>query len=263
MRRTAPHVNTAAIDDVVAHGAPSSPDCSGLALTVVFEDAHLLAIDKPAGLVSHPAYKHPSGTLSDCVFARQAARGEARPWLLHRLDRDTSGVVLFAKTVETRRAVARQFERHTACKLYVAIAAGALPYASGVLDAPLDRDPADRRRTIITPDGQPAFTRFRVLAERSGYLLVLVEPLTGRTHQIRAHLAQAGAPLVGDTRYAPPDDSRYHHAPRTMLHAWRARVRYPAAEMPITLVAPLPPDMLAIIDRLGLEAGASTLLTMP
>src|SRR5690348_7593874 len=99
-------------------------DAAGAPIPIVYEDDALLAVDKPAGLVTHPAYKHPDGTLSDAVFARQEARGEGRPWLLHRLDRETSGVVLFAKTVEARRALVRQFERRTVGKRYFALLTG-------------------------------------------------------------------------------------------------------------------------------------------
>ncbi|MGZ3675188.1 MAG: RluA family pseudouridine synthase, partial [Ktedonobacterales bacterium] len=116
-------------------------DAAGTSIPIVYEDDALLVVDKPAGLVTHPAYKHPDGTLSDAVFARQEARGEGRPWLLHRLDRETSGVVLFAKTVEARRAVVRQFEQHRVRKVYVAVTIGRLVPERGILEAPLRRDP--------------------------------------------------------------------------------------------------------------------------
>jgi len=237
---------------------------------VLYEDERLLAVDKPAGMVIHPAYRHPDGTLADAVFARQAARGEERPWLLHRLDRDTSGVVLFAKSVEARRALVRQFERRTVGKWYVALLAEGPAEDEGMIEAQLARDPSDRRRVIVTPDGQPAATRFRLLARRAGAALVLVEPLTGRTHQIRAHMASIGAPLIGDALYGGEPVGTTSHgwcaavmsasvdwdaAQRVMLHAWRLVFRYPTTGEPLTVTAPLPADLVAVATALGLAGG--------
>ncbi len=231
-------------------------------LVILYEDERLLAVAKPAGLVVHPAYKHPDGTLTDAVFARQRASGGERPWLLHRLDRDTTGVVLFAKTENARRSLVRQIERRSIQKTYLAIVAGSLAPTDGLIDAPLARDPADRRRVIVTPDGQPATTRYRVLASGEHVSLVLAEPLTGRTHQIRAHLTSLGAPLLGDALYAagePPRDN----APRAMLHAWQLRFMYPMTGEPCAVTAPIPDDMLTLIRQTHLEAGLSRLPTSP
>jgi 23S rRNA pseudouridine1911/1915/1917 synthase len=219
---------------------------------VLYEDSQVLAVDKPAGLVTHPAYKHPDGTLSDTVFARQAARDEGRPWLLHRLDRDTSGVVLFAKTEQARRALVRQFERHLIGKRYLALTAGVPTPETGMFDAPLARDPNDRRRTIVMPGGQAAATRYAVLASQSGYALVLAEPVTGRTHQVRAHLAAAGAALVGDGRYLPDGSPAAELATHALLHAWQITMRYPGTGTPFTIAAPLPEDFTALVRRLAL-----------
>jgi 23S rRNA pseudouridine1911/1915/1917 synthase len=219
---------------------------------VVYEDGQLLIVDKPAGVVTHPAYRHPDGTLADAVFARQAERGAGRPWLLHRLDRETSGVVLFAKTEEARRALVRQFERHSVRKAYLAIAAGDLPQESGSIAEPLRRDPADRRRTIVDPAGQLAETRYRILARHAGYLLVLAEPVTGRTHQIRAHLAASGAPLAGDARYLPADHPAREQASRALLHAWQIAFRYPGTGAPFAVAVPPPADFMAAAEHMGL-----------
>ena len=222
-------------------------------LRVLLEDAHLLAVEKPAGLVTHPAYKHPDGTLADAVFARQASRGEGRPWLLHRLDRETSGVVLFAKTEQARRGLVRQFERRTVRKRYLALVVGTLARAAGLIEAPLARDPADRRRTIVVEGGQPATTRYRVLAARGSYALVLAEPITGRTHQIRAHLAWLGAPIAGDARYLDEAHPAAAVALHALLHAWRIGFRHPASGEAVAIRAPLPADFAAAIRTLGLE----------
>ncbi len=237
--------------DMPADGPPS--EIAWGELRVLLEDAHLLAVDKPAGLVMHPAYKHPDRTLADAVFARQAGRGEGRPWLLHRLDRETSGVVLFAKTEQARRSLVRQFERRTVQKRYLALVVGALARAEGLIEAPLARDPADRRRTIVVEGGQPATTRYRVLAARDSYALVLAEPITGRTHQIRAHLAWLGAPIAGDARYLDEAHPAAPLASHALLHAWRIGFRHPASGEAVAIRAPLPADFAASIETLGLE----------
>jgi 23S rRNA pseudouridine1911/1915/1917 synthase len=227
--------------------------------SVLAEDERLLAVSKPAGVVTHPTYKHPAGTLTDAVFAWQAARGLARPWLLHRLDRETSGVVLFAKRDEARRSIASQFERHTAHKRYLALIVWPPTLTAEIgaeqeIDAPLARDPLDRRRVVVAADGQPARTRFRLLAVAAGYALAQAEPVTGRTHQIRAHLASVGAPLVGDATYLPADSPARDLAPRAMLHAWRLDLRYPGGEALWSVVAPPPADFVATAEALGLGA---------
>lgn len=245
--------------DARAPAAETLAPVAGAPVVVVHEDAYLLAVAKPAGLVTHPAYKHPDGTLCDFVFARQAARGEARPWLLHRLDRDTSGLVLFAKTAEARRALVRQFERRTVSKQYLAVLAGPLDPPTGEIDAPLLRDPLDRRRTIVASEGQAARTRYRVLGGDGGIVLALAEPLTGRTHQIRAHFAARGAPLVGDARYLPPGHPAAVLAGRALLHAWRLAFRHLVGGARVCLCVPPPPDISAFICALRLENTLSTL----
>ena len=219
---------------------------------ILYEDCDLLIVNKPAGLVVHPAYKHPTNTLVDAVFARQAERNEPRPWLMHRLDRDTSGVVVFAKTERARRGLARQFERRSVHKLYLAIVCGDLEPVSGLIDAPLQRDPNDRRKTIIVPTGQPSQTWYGVLASAGKYALVLVEPRTGRTHQIRAHLASRGTPLVGDICYDEQQEQDTVAAARVMLHAWQFSCIHPATGSRLQVIAPMPRDMRLCIDELEL-----------
>jgi 23S rRNA pseudouridine1911/1915/1917 synthase len=222
---------------------------------ILYEDCDLLLVNKPAGLVVHPAYKHPADTLVDAVFARQTERNEPRPWLVHRLDRDTSGAVVFAKTERARRSLAHQFASRSVHKLYLAIVCGKLEPMSGLIDAPLQRDPNDRRKTIIVPTGQPSQTWYSVLASSGTYALVLAEPRTGRTHQIRAHLASRGAPLAGDICY---DELRQHDtvaAPRVMLHAWQFSCTHPVTGLRLQVLAPMPRDMKLYIDELELGVG--------
>ncbi|MGH2484394.1 MAG: RluA family pseudouridine synthase, partial [Ktedonobacterales bacterium] len=230
---------------------------------IVYEDDALLVVAKPAGLVTHPAYKHPDGTLCDAIFARQVARGEGRPLLLHRLDRDTSGVVIFAKTALARRALVRQFERRTVHKQYLALTGGLPPAEAGEIVAPLMRDPQDRRRVIAHADGQAAVTSYRTLAVVSAHALLLVEPLTGRTHQIRAHLTSVGAPLVGDATYLAPESPARTLSERTLLHAWRLSVNHPATGERRTFTAPIPDDFCHIAQRLGFHGALQRLTRHP
>ena len=241
----------------VAHPVESTP------VVVLYEDQALLAVAKPAGLVTHPAYKHPDGTLADAVFARQAARGEDRPWLLHRLDRETSGVVLFAKTEAARRALVRQFECRTMQKGYLAITDGVPSPAEDTVEEPLRRNPADRRRVIADPSGQPAATRFWTLQSTATHALVLAQPLTGRTHQIRVHLATRGAAILGDATYAPPDRSPSDLAARTTLHAWRLVIAYPSTRVPSAVEAPIPLDFAETAERIGFGKALARIVELP
>src|SRR5260221_3854101 len=196
------------------------------------EDEAVLAVNKRAGLVTHPTYKHPGGTVWDAVLRRQTALGEQRPCLLHRLDRDTSGVLLFAKTYRARRAIVRQFERRTVHQVYLALVAGQLQPPAGEIDAPLARDALDRRRTIGAAEVRPPRTGYRTPAARGGFAPFAALPLTRRTHQIRAHLASAGAPLVGDARYLPSESEAAALASRAMLHACQLSFMHPLPEAP-------------------------------
>jgi 23S rRNA pseudouridine1911/1915/1917 synthase len=233
----------------------ATPESGTLAgrVSVLFEDSDLLAVDKPAGLVAHPAYRHPDGTLDDWVKAYVRRRNGGPAWLLHRLDRDTSGVVLYAKTERARRFVVRQFERREVRKGYLALVAGHFGDAIREVCQPLRRDPQDRRRSIVDATGQPAVTRFIPLAAAAQRSLIFCRPVTGRTHQIRVHLAWLGHPIVGDAVYAPTlkwDVSGY---PRQLLHALMLSVRHPASGEPQSIWAPPPDDLRAAMPPGWLE----------
>jgi 23S rRNA pseudouridine1911/1915/1917 synthase len=230
----------------------------------LYEDEHLLAVDKPAGLVVHPAYRHPEGTLYDLVARQQRAAGAQHLWLLHRLDRDTSGVVLLAKTELARRSVVAQFERHQVSKWYLALVAGQVRPTQGTIQQPLRRDPLDRRRVIVDAAGRPAITEYRVLAEGEQGSLLLVQPRTGRTHQIRAHLAWLGHPLIGDGTYAPMAQEGAPELPgvgRQMLHAWCVRLRHPDGGAQIEIRAPVPADLRARLSTQWLASAEAALST--
>ncbi len=298
-----------------------TPGMNTTDIAIIYQDHHLLLVNKPAGIVIHPTYKHADGTLWDALLSytqqlgpddwqpsalpddpawaaappaiQQMLRDQRtarlwqeegqlpRPCLLHRLDKDTSGIVALARTERARRHIVRQFQDHSIVKRYLALVqAGAYTWsqprttftvtrklAAGqefpadddnafslsardefLLDGPLQRDPADRRRCIVGPEGQPAATCIRVLAVERGYALLDVRPISGRTHQIRTHLAALGYAIVGDQTYAPVIDRPETLLTRQFLHAYSLKLqRYPDNEQ-VTFAAPLAPDLLTWLE---------------
>jgi 23S rRNA pseudouridine1911/1915/1917 synthase len=290
-------------------------------IPVIYQDHHLLVVNKPAGLVIHPTYKHADGTMWDSILSYLAEQGGdgwqpeelpdrpewagapehiqvmlreqqrtkqwqeegllARPCLLHRIDKDTSGIVALARTERARRHLIRQFYDHSIVKRYLAVVRKGSPEwtrprtqftiliqnesdrqpaeavgflavngARYIFNGPLQRDPGDRRRCIVGPDGQAAETMVRVLAVKREYALLEAQPITGRTHQIRAHLAAAGYAIVGDATYAPSASEGTAEAglQRQFLHAYSLELRrYPDNERQ-TFVAPLADDLVAWLE---------------
>lgn len=237
---------------------PATAQPEPIPLDVLYEDEHLLVINKPAGMVVHPApgRVHRTGTLVNAVLARVpdlAVSGEQRPGIVHRLDKDTSGVILVAKNDTALRDLQAQFKARTVEKAYLALVEGELPTAHGRIEAPIGRDPRHRQRMAVVPErkGRPAVTEFFVRERFSGYTLIEARPRTGRTHQIRVHLASIGHPLVGDPVYG-----RKHprlHCPRQFLHALRIGIRLPGSGAWAEFTAPLPADLEEVLQRLRRE----------
>ncbi len=291
-------------------------------ISVIYQDHHLLIVNKPPGLVTHPTYKHADGTLWDALLAYSEQQGKddwqppelpdepewalapsaiqeklrqrrnerfwqedgllPRPCLLHRLDKDTSGVVALARTERSRRHLVKQFHDHTIEKRYVAVVqkgsdewaqpralftvvkqeangqevqielpSALFPADAFILDGPLQRDSYDRRRCIVGPEGQPSSTRVVVLNVEDDFALLEVQPITGRTHQIRAHLAAFGYAIVGDQMYAPQAsaDSAAAQLSRQFLHAYCLELhRYPD-NVRSAFVASLPADLANWLQR--------------
>src|SRR6266487_603758 len=300
-------------------------------IPVIYQDHHLLIVNKPAGLVIHPTYKNVDGTMWNALLTDLAQLSAddwrppilpdepwwagapphiqsmlrqkriekqwkedglvPRPCLLHRLDKDTSGIVALARTERSRRHLVRQFHEHSIVKRYLAVAqrgapdwarprttftltkrqadgtesvvdASMLPELSNddefVLAGPLQRDPAERRRCVVGADGQQAITVVKVLAVEQDFALLDVRPVTGRTHQIRAHLAAAGYAIVGDQIYAPPAEPDKEEATltRQFLHAYSLTLRrYPENDL-YTFVAPLASDLSSWLERYALRSFA-------
>jgi 23S rRNA pseudouridine1911/1915/1917 synthase len=247
---------------------PTRLGSEAIALSIVYEDAALLVIDKPAGMVTHPAPGHRSGTLVNALLAHcpeLAAVAGDRPGIVHRLDRDTSGLILVAKSDLVRRALQRQFQEHRVHKTYVALLLGHLQPGWGRICAPLERDPVHRQRISVQVGGRDATTEYHVTQHFShqvgpaagDYTLVRVEPETGRTHQIRVHFAAIGHPVVADAVYG----RRRTALPlgRQFLHAWRLGLEHPVTGQPVEFESPLPHDLAAVLDLLRQPDGRTPL----
>jgi 23S rRNA pseudouridine1911/1915/1917 synthase len=244
------------------------PAPEDIPIEVLYEDDDLLAINKPAGIVVHPSFRHTTGTLMNGLLARARSwpAGSA-PALLGRLDKQTSGLILVTKRAVVYAQLQRAMAANRIEKDYVAIVHGKPPL-KGTIDLALDRDPWDQRRVTVTDrGGQPSVTKYERLATRSGYSTVRCRLITGRTHQIRVHLAAKGWPIVGDATYgnirlaafakasAPekPDTTGISF-PRQALHAWKMSLRHPRTHEMLVLEAPMPDDLRALTRELGLAA---------
>lgn len=237
--------------------APLAAQPEPIPLTVVYEDADMLVVDKPAGLVVHPAPGHATGTLVNAILAHVpeiAAGGDVtRPGIVHRLDKDTSGLLVVAKNEATLRFLSNQFKERTTEKVYLALVHGHLSPARGQIDAPIGRDPRHRQRMAIVAGGRQAQTSYRVLRYIGAYTLLEAMPHTGRTHQIRVHFASIGHPVAGDPVYGPRRE--VPGLSRQFLHAARLRLRLPSTNEMREFSSPLPPDLAAVLTRIELQAG--------
>jgi 23S rRNA pseudouridine1911/1915/1917 synthase len=208
---------------------------------LLFEDEHLLIVNKAAGLVIHPAYRNPSGTLLDALRAMPVWTPGERPSIVGRLDKLTSGIVVVARTAAVHASLQKALARDDSEKIYAAIVEG-VPPERGVIDAPLAADPADRRRRVVLPAGAPsrtAFNRIHVLDRVAGsWSFLECRLLTGRRHQIRAHLASRGWPIVGDAVYG----AALAGFPRHALHSWRISFTHPITGVRVRARAPLPTE---------------------
>jgi len=224
-------------------------------LGIVYRDAQLLAIDKPPGLPAHPTVAGRANALELVAALLRREGHEIAPILLHRLDADTSGVLLFALTPAANRSLYRQFVAHTVEKVYLALVAGSPPAAFAVSN---HLKAGVRGRTVaVTSGGQPAETVFLTLRQLDGYALVEARPKTGRTHQIRAHLAGRGFPLLGDRLYGGPGQllraGTSVPLPRHLLHAARLVCHHPEGGAPLAIEAPLPGDFLPLLPHAAVK----------
>ena len=267
-----------ALGDLVAVTLPDEAPRAVMAaedvrIDVLYEDDYLLAINKPAGLVVHPTYKHTAGTMMNALlWHARAWPAPQRPSLVSRLDKLTSGIVVVARTAAAHAALQREMAANDSEKDYLAVVYGRVNVARGEIDFRLGTDLNDRRRVVASVTvGAPSLTRFerlaRVAAPRAGLSLLRCRLATGRTHQIRVHLAARGWPLVGDPTYGEPRWSEIADPllaaalrafPRQALHAWRVAFTHPMTRARLTLEAPVPPDLAALLAETGLRLRTSS-----
>jgi len=220
-------------------------------LEILYEDDDLLVVDKPAGLTVHPAPGHPAHTLVNAIlahFPHLADIGDSlRPGVVHRLDKDTSGVMLVAKNSAAQVDLARQFKSHSVTKAYLALVKGKLTPENGIIEADIGRDPRNRKRMAVVAEGREARTEYRVIKYIGGCTLLEIMPETGRTHQIRVHLAAIGFPVVGDKVYGVK--SKY--LSRQFLHAFRLGFKLPSTGKYVEFESELPPDLEKALEDIG------------
>jgi len=253
---------------------PAKPQGQDIPLTVVYEDEDLIVIDKPAGLVVHPAAGNPDGTLVNALIAHcgdslAGVGGVARPGIVHRLDKDTSGLLVAAKNERAMRSLAKQFANHTIERAYYAVVWGSPRLGEGLIETQIGRNPFDRKRMgVMRTGGKEARTRYRVLerfGEETRPLASLIECRleTGRTHQIRVHLTHLGHPLIGDPSYgrarqAPraktPEETGVYETvtnfPRQALHAWLLGFQHPSLHKTLRFQSEWPADMAELLNAL-------------
>jgi len=240
--RASTHVREGAVVEVTLPASSrlrEEPGPEPIPLDILFEDDDVIAVNKPAGMVVHPSFRNATGTLLNAVLWRLRDRPDARPGLVSRLDKDTSGVVLVALSAGAHFRIQRDARAGRVTKQYLAVVRETPRPPEGIIALPLRHDPADRRRIVTAEDGAPSQTRYRVVSSGDTCSLVQCELITGRTHQIRVHLAAYGWPIAGDRLYGVPDPC----IERQALYAWKIELPHPRTGQRLGIEAPIPLDM--------------------
>ena len=226
------------------------PSPEPIPLIIIYEDEEILVIDKPAGLTVHPAPGHPDHTLVNAVLPHCPGIARSpidRPGIVHRLDKDTSGLIVIAKNDLSRRYLAEQFKNRTVKKGYLVLVQGRLSPEQGIIEAPIGRHPRYRKRMTIVERGKEASTEYKVREYLGEYTLLEVIPLTGRTHQIRVHLSAIGYPVVGDPVYGV----KTNFLNRQFIHAYRLELHLPSINRQREFISPLPPELEQALKSLA------------
>ena len=252
-RRERPSHRLAAGARVVTTAPPSEesmPLAEHIPITIIYQDDDIIVVDKPPGLTVHPAPGHPRGTLVNALLAvapeLAEIRDTMRPGIVHRLDKDTSGLLVVARSERARAGLTRQLKEREVRKVYLALVDGVPEPAQGVIEAPIGRHPRNRKKMAVVAGGREAETKYRVREVLDRFALLEVEPVTGRTHQIRVHLAAIGHPVVGDAVYG----KRSELTERQFLHASRLAFQLPSSGRVVEFESPLPADLRAVLARL-------------
>jgi len=230
---------------------PTALEPEAIPLSILFENDDLMVVDKPAGMVVHPGIGHPHGTLVQAALAHAPSMagiaGEGRPGVVHRLDKDTSGLILLAKNDNAHRWLQEQFRSRQVQKIYLALVDGHPPTPAGRIEAPIGRDTAQRKQMAVVPSekGRQAVSEYHTLESFAHHALLEVHPITGRTHQIRLHLRFLGCPVAGDSVYGLRKPSL--PLKRHFLHATRLTIRLPSEDTPRTFEAPLPEELNQVL----------------
>ena len=228
---------------------PSSLSPEAIPLNIIYEDDDLLVIDKPPGLTIHPAPGHPSHTLVNAILSHlvDLPDDSLRPGIVHRLDKDTSGVMVVAKNSQAQADLISQFKAHSVVKVYLALVKGHLAPDDGVIEAPIGRDSRNRKRMAVMAEGREARTQYHVIKHIGNYTLLEVRPETGRTHQIRVHLSAIGYPVVGDKVYGV----KSAYLPRQFMHASRLGFKLPSTGKYVEFTSDLPPDLMQALKDIA------------
>jgi 23S rRNA pseudouridine1911/1915/1917 synthase len=258
-RRASDRLAGGELISVVLSAPPDeSLEPESIPLQVVYEDGSMLIVEKPAGLVVHPSAGHGSGTLVNALLGRARDRGEplgsiagvGRPGIVHRLDKDTSGLIVVAKTDAAQAALTAQFAERSVEKEYLALVRGTPPANRGRIEAPIGRDPRDRQRMAVVAGGRDAVSEYESIVSGGGYSLLALHPRTGRTHQIRAHLAYLGLPIAGDLRYGGQEGP--NGLRRQFLHAVRLTLARPTDGRRLSAWSALPADLAECLSATGI-----------
>lgn len=232
---------------------PVTIEPQDIPIDILYQDSDVVIVNKPCGMVVHPAAGNENHTLVNALLYHvhdlSGIGGEMRPGIVHRLDKDTSGLILIAKNDKAHTALSEQFKERSMEKHYRAVAFGNYRDDHGLIDAPIARHPVDRKKMAIVRDGKPSQTEWTVLERLKSATYLDVHLLTGRTHQIRVHMQSIGHPLLGDVIYAPNIKTGVH-IPRLMLHAYSLAFTHPATGERMTVTAPIPDQFALTIDKL-------------